>query len=191
MPISSLLPNAKWPAGVDASRLTLASFLSHTHQLRDAVIVMSASFTGEFPESEWPAMLRYTTPIKGHDLIYSNLGYLVTAMVIDAKRPEGWRRYLDSAVYQPAGMTETYTRITGLDRRRIAMPHELLADGSFATKPFHKIDATMNAPGGHLAAMHDLARWVTVQMDDGIIDGKRVFPSEAVTLSHRLIARQT
>ncbi len=190
-PISSLLPNAKWPAGVDASRLTLANFLSHTHQLRDAVIVMSASFTGEFPESEWPAMLRYTTPIKGHDLIYSNLGYLVTAMVIDAKRPEGWRRYLDSAVYQPAGMTETYTRITGLDRRRIAMPHELLADGSFATKPFHKIDATMNAAGGHLATMHDLARWVTVQMDDGIIDGKRVFPSEAVTLSHRLIARQT
>ena len=37
----------------------------------------------------------------------------------------------------------------------------------------------------------DLARWVIVQMDDGMIDGRRVFPREAVELSHRLIARQT
>ena len=190
-PIASLLPNAQWPQGFDATRITLANFLSHTHQLRDNVIVMSASFTGEFPESQWPALLQYTTPTHGHDLEYSNLGYLVAAMVIDVQRPEGWRRYLDSAVYRPAGMTETYTRVSGLDPRRIAMPHELLADGRYATSPFPKTDATMNSAGGHLATMHDLARWVTVQMDSGIIDGKRVFPVEAVALSHRLIARQT
>ncbi|HET9293884.1 MAG TPA: serine hydrolase, partial [Gemmatimonadales bacterium] len=98
-PITTLLPQAEWPEGVDASQLTLAHFLSHTHQLQDIAIVMTAAFTGEFPESQWPAMIRYARPRSGHDLVYSNFGYNVAAMVIDARRPEGWRRYLDSAVY--------------------------------------------------------------------------------------------
>lgn len=190
-PITGLLPNAQWPDGVDASNLTLANFLSHTHQLNDIAVVTSAAYTGAIPESQWPSMIRYAEPIDGQELIYSNLGYNVAAMVIDARRPEGWRRYLDSAVCKPAGLAETYTRISGLDQRRIAKPHALFADGHFETSDFLKSDATMNSAGGHLATLHDLACWVTVQMDGGVIDGKRVFPEEAVALSHRLIARQT
>jgi CubicO group peptidase (beta-lactamase class C family) len=190
-PITSLLPHAQWPTGVDASRLTLENFLAHTHRLRDNAIVFSSAFTGAFPESQYPALLRFSKPSGTEDLEYSNLGYNVVAMVIDAKRPEGWRRYLDSAVYRPAGMTETYARVSGLDRSRIAMPHELLADGRYVTEPFQKTDATMHAAGGHLATMGDLARWITVQMDSGVIDGERVFPAEAVALGQRVIAPQT
>ncbi len=190
-PITTLLPHAQWPHGVDAGGLTLANFLSHTHQLQDVAITMSAAYTGAFPESQWPVMIRYAAPRSGHDLSYSNFGYNVAAMVIDAKRPEGWRRYLENAVYKPAGMIETYARISGLDQRRIAKPHELLADGHYVTSIFYKSDVTMNSAGGHLATLHDLARWVTVQMDGGVIDGKRVFPADAIALSHRLIARQT
>jgi hypothetical protein len=49
----------------------------------------------------------------------------------------------------------------------------------------------MNSAGGHVATLRDLSRWVTVQMDSGKIDGRQVFPREAVALSHRLIARHT
>ncbi|HTK81447.1 MAG TPA: serine hydrolase [Bacteroidota bacterium] len=190
-PVTTLLPHAQWPGGCDPGSLALANFLSHTHQLQDIAITMSAAYTGAFPESDWPAMIRYAAPKSGHDLIYSNFGYNVAAMVIDAKRPEGWRRYLDSAVYKPAGMTETYTRISGIDQHRIVKPHELRVDGGYVTSTFYKTDLTMNSAGGHLATLHDLARWVTVQLNGGVIDGKRVFPSDAVALSHRLIARQT
>ena len=176
---------------MDPARLTLAQFLSHTHHLNDKAVVYSAAYTGEIPESRWPELIRYAAPAGNTDLVYSNFGYNVAAMVIDAKRPEGWRRYLDSAVYRPAGMTETYTRVSGIDERRIAMPHRLTSDGSFATLPFIKTDATMNSAGGHLATLHDLARWVIVQMDSGVIDGKRVFPADAVALSHRMIAPHT
>jgi CubicO group peptidase (beta-lactamase class C family) len=88
-------------------------------------------------------------------------------------------------------MTETYAYLTGLDRRRIAMPHSLNPDGGYTTVKFEKTDATMNSAGGHVATLRDLARWTIVQMDGGRIDGKQVFPAEAVELSHRLIARHT
>ena len=190
-PITTLLPNVKWHAGADAQNLTLAHFLSHTHHLNDNAVVQSAAFTGAIPEPRWPSLVLLATPTGNNDLVYSNFGYNVAAMVIDAVRPEGWRRYLEQNVYGPAGLRETYARISGVDAKRIAKPHRLLADGRYRTEPFFKTDATMNSAGGHIATLHDLARWTIVQMDSGVIDGRRVFPAQAIELSHRLIARQT
>ena len=189
-PITTLLPRAKWNPALRADTLKLSHFLSHTHGIDDRAVVSSAAFTGAIPEARWPELLAVAGPTPTHDLIYSNLGYNVAAMVIDAIRPEGWRRYLEQNVFLPAGMTDTYARVSGLEKR-IAKPHRLLASGRYEVQPFFKTDATMNSAGGHLATLHDLARWTIVQAESGMIDGRRVFPAEAVALSHRLIARQT
>jgi CubicO group peptidase (beta-lactamase class C family) len=188
-PIAKLLPGVEWPSFADPTKLTLANFLSHTHHINDNAVVQSAAFTGAIPEARWPSLIKYATPQGNDDLIYSNFGYNVAAMVIDRLRPEGWRKYLDSAVYKPVGMNETYTRVSGLEAR-IAKPHTLATAG-FVTIPFDKTDETMNSAGGHVATLHDLARWTIVQMDGGRIDGRQVFPAQAVALAHTLIARQT
>lgn len=190
-PITTLLPQARWHPAVHPESLTLAHFLSHTHRLNDNAVVSSAAFTGAIPEAGWPALIALAGPMPTNDLVYGNFGYNVAAMVIDVIRPEGWKRYLEQNVFLPAGMRETYGRVSGLDPKRIAKPHRFRADGRYATEPFFKTDATMNAAGGHLVTLHDLARWTIVQTDSGMIDGRRVFPAEAVALSHRLIAKQT
>lgn len=190
-PITTLLPNARWHPGVHADSLTLAHFLSHTHRVNDNAVVSSAAFTGEIPEARWPALIAVAGQMPTDDLVYSNFGYNVAAMVIDAIRAERWKRYLEQRVLLPAGMRDTYARVSGLDAKRIAKPHRFRADGRYVTEPFFKIDATMNSAGGHLATLADLARWTIVQTDSGLIDGRRVFPAEAVALSHRLIAKQT
>ncbi len=152
---------------------------------------MNAGFTAAVPEARWPEYLVYAAPTGSTDLVYSNLGYNVAAMVIDAKRAEGWRRFLEQDVFAPAGMRDTYARVSGLDRRRIAMPHTLGANGRYATALFAKTDATMNSAGGHLSTLGDMARWITAQMDSGMLDGRRVFPAKAVVLSRRMLAPQT
>lgn len=190
-PITALLPRVRWHPDVHADSLTLAHFLSHTHRVADNAVVTSAAFTGAVPEAGWPSLIPLAGRLPTNDLMYSNFGYNVAAMVIDALRPEGWKRYLERNVLIPAGMRETYARVSGLDPRRIAKPHRFRFDGRYSTEPFFKTDATMNAAGGHLATLRDLARWTIVQADSGIIGGRRVFPAAAVELSHRLIARQT
>jgi CubicO group peptidase (beta-lactamase class C family) len=190
-PITVLLPKVQWNPAVRAESLTLAHFLSHTHRVNDNAVVQSAAFTGAIPEARWPALIPLAGQRPTDDLVYSNFGYNVAAMVIDVIRPEGWKRYLEQNVLLPAGMRDTYSRVSGFDRKRIAMPHRYSADGRYITEPFFKTDATMNAAGGHLATLHDLARWTIVQSDSGVIDGRRVFPSAAIALSHRLIAKQT
>jgi CubicO group peptidase (beta-lactamase class C family) len=190
-PITTLLPKVQWNQAVHAESLTLARFLSHTHRVNDNAVVQSAAFTGAIPEARWPSLIVLAGRMPTDDLVYSNFGYNVAAMVIDVIRPEGWRRYLEQNVLLPAGMRDTYSRVSGLDKKRIAMPHRFSADGRYVTENFFKTDATMNSAGGHLATLNDLARWTIVQADSGIIDGRRVFPAAAVALSHRLIAKQT
>lgn len=190
-PITRLLPRARWHPQVDADQLTLARFLSHTQYIGGGAVVQNAAFTGAIPEARWPELLATEAPTGNRDLVYDNLGYNVAAMVIDAVRPEGWRRFLQERVYAPAGMRETYAQVSGLDRRRIAMPHDIGSDGRYTTATFWKTDATMNSAGGHLATLGDLARWITVQMDSGMLDGRRVFPAAAVALAHRQLAPHT
>jgi CubicO group peptidase (beta-lactamase class C family) len=190
-PITSLLPGVAWNPEVHADSLTLANFLSHTHHINDNAVVTNAAFTGEIPENDWPSLIAMAGREATNDLIYSNFGYNVAAMVIDRLRPEGWRAFLEKNVFLPAGMRETFSRISGIDSRRIAMPHGIDANSRYYTEPFFKTDRTMNSAGGQIATLHDLARWTIVQMDSGRIDGKQVFPARAVALSHRLIAKQT
>ena len=190
-PISALLPDVTWPDGVDPSKLTLATFLSHMHHINDNVFVQNAAFTGVVPEARWAELIPFTSSTGSRDLVYGNFGYNIAAMVIDRKRPEGWRRFLHSAVYAPTGMHQTYACVSCVDQRRIAKPHRSAPSGGFMTLKFEKTDATMNSAGGHLATLHDLARWVIVQMDSGRIEGSQVFPAQAVDLSHALIARHT
>lgn len=190
-PITSLLPDVAWNPEVHADSLTLANFLSHTHHINDNAVVMNAAFTGEIPEEQWPSLIALAGRERTNDLIYSNFGYNVAAMVIDRLRPEGWRAFLEKSVYLPAGMRDTYTRVSRINPKRIAKPHGIDANGRYYAEPFFKTDRTMNSAGGHIATLHDLARWTIVQMDSGRIDGKRVFPASALALSHRLIAKQT
>ena len=189
-PIATLLPRAKWHPYARPSELTLASFLSHTHGLHSNFLVTSAAYTGAFPEERFVDLLAYADPKPTRDLEYSNLGYNVASMVIATKRSEGWKAYLDRAVFAPAGMNDTYHRVSGIPPRRIAKSHLLQADGTFRTIPFLKRDLTMNAAGGHVASIRDLARWTILHIDDGRLDGRQIFPPQVVRRSHEILGRQ-
>jgi CubicO group peptidase (beta-lactamase class C family) len=189
--IGTLLPTVVWPTATHADTLPLAAFLSHTHGLNDAAVVMSAAFTAAVPEAQWPTLIRLTTPLPAAGLVYSNFGYNIAAMVIDRVHALGWRDFLETEVYRPAGLQNTFTALSHVDAGRLALPHRRAVRGGYQTDGFAKTDATMNSAGGHVATLDDLARWTLVQMDSGRIDGRQVFPKEAVAIGQQLIARQT
>ncbi|MBO6576885.1 MAG: serine hydrolase [Rhodothermales bacterium] len=189
-PISDYLPDAEWPSGYDAAGSTVADFLAHTHGLGNGPLVLSAAFTGEFPESDFPRLLQYNTPREDRSLAYSNLGYNVASMVIERVTGLSWKSFLDERVLSPVGMRDTHARTSGINRDRIAKPHRVLVDGSLATMPFVKTDRTMNAAGGTLSTIGDLTRWVRVQMNGGMLNGDRVFPADVVANAHRILRPQ-
>lgn len=184
------LPDIPWRDGVNIDSLSVARLLSHTHHLSDNVIVVSSAFTGAVPETQWPALLASVPLARRPALIYSNFGYNVAGMILDQRARGGWRAFLDSVVFVPAGMKHTTARLSTLPPARLAVPHEFAPVG-YTAAPFDKRDETMHAAGGHVATLGDLARWVQVQLDTGVIDGRPVFPAAAVRRAHTLIAPHT
>ncbi len=189
-PITRVLPRATWHPDSRPGELTLAAFLSHTHGLNSGPLTTSAAFTGAFPEEHFSRLLAYSNPLPTRELSYSNLGYNVASMAIAEKRAEGWKAYLDRNVFGPAGLRDIYHRVTGIPQRRIAKAHQLRADGSYEALPFLKRDLTMNAAGGHVASIADLARWTILHMDDGRLDGRQIFPAQIIRRSHEILGRQ-
>ena len=189
-PITTLLPRARWHPDARPGELTLASFLSHTHGLDGTALTMSAAYTGAFTEDRFGELLAFSTPLPTRELNYSNLGYNVASMVIAAKRREGWKAYLDRAVFAPAGLRDIHHVVSGIPPRRIAKAHQLKADGSYEALPFLKRDLTMNAAGGHIGSIRDLARWTILHLDDGRLDGRQVFPAQVIRRSHEILGRQ-
>jgi CubicO group peptidase (beta-lactamase class C family) len=188
-PITTLLAQAKWHPDARPAELTLASFLAHTHGLTSGPLVMSAAYTGAFTEDRFGELLAFNAPLPDRDLQYSNLGYNVASMAIAAKRPEGWKAYLDRNVFGAAGLNDIHHRVTGIPSRRIAKAHRLTADGGYATLPFLKRDLTMNAAGGHVASIRDLARWTILHLDEGKLDSRQIFPAQAIRRSHEILGR--
>jgi CubicO group peptidase (beta-lactamase class C family) len=184
------LPGVSWHPSVRPESLTVARLLSHTHGLNDNLVVVNSAFTGAVPESAWPSLLSAVAPARRQALIYSNFGYNVAGMILDRRSPGGWRRVLDSAVFTPAGMRQTTALLSRVPAEFVARPHRYDERG-WATLPFDKRDVTMHAAGGHVATLHDLARWVRVQIDTGVLDGRAVFPAAAVRRGHALIASHT
>jgi CubicO group peptidase (beta-lactamase class C family) len=189
-PINELLPRASWHPNARPREISLASFLAHTHGLNSGPLVTSAAYTGAFPETEFHRLLGFSGPRSSRDLSYSNLGYNVASMVIAEKRPEGWKAYLDRNVFAPAGLRDIHHRVTGISEHRIAKAHQYRVDGSYEAQPFLKRDLTMNAAGGHLATIGDLARWTLLHMDEGRLDGRQVFPAQVIRRSHEILGRQ-
>lgn len=189
-PITRVLPRAAWHPNARPEELTLASFLSHTHGLNSGPLVTSAAYTGAFPEERFNQLLAFSDPLPTRDLNYSNLGYNVASMAIAETRADGWKAYLDRNVFAPAGLRDIHHRVTGIPPRRIAKAHQLRADGSYEALPFLKRDLTMNAAGGHLASISDLARWTILHIDEGRLDGRQVFPAALVRRSHEILGRQ-
>ena len=189
-PITRVLPHATWHSNARPGELTLASFLSHTHGLNSGPLTTSAAFTGAFTEDQFNSLLAFSEPLPTRDLAYSNLGYNVASMAIAEKQREGWKTYLDRSVFTPAGLGDTHHRVTGIPERRIAKAHQYRADGTYEAQPFLKRDLTMNAAGGHVALIADLARWTILHIDDGRLDGRQIFPAGVVRRSHEILGRQ-
>jgi CubicO group peptidase (beta-lactamase class C family) len=64
----------------------------------------------------------------------------------------------------------------------VAVPY--VWDGA-AMRPIPlKTDRTMHAAGGMLSSVRDLSRWLLVNLSDGVLDGRRVFPREAMREVH-------
>lgn len=194
-PLNSWIGQSPLPADIAAS-ISLNDLLSHRSGLENEPITFRAAYSGQHTKPGMSALLARTvrSPTTPYGAFrYANTGYNLATTLIEDRYGLDWRALVDREVLAPIGMSHTTARI---DRARregvVAVGHVPGPDGRMAPSPLQKTDATMQSAGGLVSTAHDMARWLEVQLNDGVLDGRRVFPTGLVASTHQpLVAQQT
>lgn len=173
-PVQEILPEILWEnSWNDAHPVRLRHLLNHTAGLEDAGLrhIFSGSAHPDSPLSEVfgdspPRVTVRTRP--GVEYSYSNIGYMLVAMVIERVVGQRYETYLDANLLQPLGMTSstfTYTPQTPTAEPPLVMGH---VDGAV---PQPSLPTHLRAAGQFLTTAHDMGAFARFLLGDGTVDG--------------------
>ena len=189
-PLSSYLPEVKLQSPLSADNIKLRNLLTHSHGIAEGPVDFRMGFTGQGTRSELIALLAQHARSKGGtEFEYSNRGYQIASLALDTKLNKSWKDLVQSTVFDPLGMKNTYTYLSRVKTDQLATPYHI-GSGDYLRLYYAKADANMHAAGGIVTTAEDIAKWLLVNIDHGKLDGRQVFPSAVVAETHRLQVQQ-
>lgn len=181
-PVGRYLPELELPAPRTADRVTLRQLLTHRSGLEHDGIVVRTAYTGVHdPDLIIRLLSRAETGEPA--FAYTNLGYVITSLVLSRVGDAPWQDVLAREVFDPLGFQRTTAYVSEARDWEVARPYATEVNG-WVQRPM-KVDATMHAAGGMLTSAADAARWLRVQLEGGQLDGRRVFPADVIAETHR------
>lgn len=162
-PLATTLPQLKLPAPLDTSRMSVRDLLAHRLGFENGGVGWRASYSGDWTDEQMFALLERYTVVTSRQFRYDNLGYMLASYAIERAAGQPWWTTLETRLFQPLGMTRTSN------------------EPCIPTKSIR----TMNrGSGGLCSSIDDMTRWLRVQMSDGMLDGKRIFPLAVMRETH-------
>jgi len=97
---------------------------------------------------------------------YSNLMFIAAGEVLGAVSGQPWPQFVSERILKPLGMDETLVSVDQLsDRANVAIPHKLVDNRAI---PVEWVNwDSMAAAGGIISSVHDMSRWLQLQLGKG------------------------
>ncbi len=97
---------------------------------------------------------------------YDNQLYFVAGELIARISGMSWEQFIRTRILEPLGMDQSYAAITDIkDKSNLATPHSTVA-GPIRTIS-HFTEIINGAPGGIVSNVHDMSKWVQMQLNKG------------------------
>jgi len=191
--LQSYLPDVAFDPAIEADSITLRDLLTHTAGISNDAIVFRTAFSGEHTQDELLRAMSATSVqsrAPRGEFRYTNLGYNILSVILDRETGTAWQDLLAELVFVPAGMARTtaYASLPDKAGWPVARPYFGVSEGEVERLYLEKADNTMQAAGGMYSTAADLARWVTIQLNGGRIDGVQVFPADVIRETHHPFA---
>ncbi|HLU20308.1 MAG TPA: serine hydrolase [Pusillimonas sp.] len=111
---------------------------------------------------------------------YTNFGLTAAALAVSSAAGTEWEKLSEEVLYLPLGMTATSSRHSDfLARTNRATPH-IRGGAGFVPGPQRQPDAQTPA-GGVSSNVLDIAKWMNMVLDQGVVNGQRLIDRDALT----------
>lgn len=192
--LQAYFPEIEFAEGLPADSIYLPNLLSHTAGINNLPMLLLTAFSGEHDRHILEQVVALTRPNDKAPLgtfAYTNIGYNIAGLIIERETGRAWQEAVTDEVLKPLGLSHTSCYMSVLEENGwpFAEPHSCEeVPGQVVRVDARKVDKTMHAAGGIITTARDMCRWLRVQLGDGAIDGRQVFPRDVVQTSHRLQA---
>ncbi|MEO9483944.1 MAG: serine hydrolase domain-containing protein [Ekhidna sp.] len=154
------------PKDINIEDKTIEDLFTHTSGIGNPAVGIKTAYKGNFSETEiYKDLENLSYPIS-QGYRYSNLGYIIGALIFKQKLGDDWKQLLKSRLLEPLKMSKTSARISDFTLDEIAKPH-MLSEGVMKVGPFLKQDDTMHAAGGILTTVGDMNKWMNFHLNNG------------------------
>ncbi len=133
---------------------------------------------GKLTRSQIMDRMRTLKPITGfrQDFGYCNSCFLTAGEIIPLVSGKPWEVYVYDSILVPLGMKNTHTLTTGIEQRHnVATPYTTAFTNTLQQLPYDQVD-NLGPAGSMVSCVKDVAKWLTMQLDSGRYEGKRILP---------------
>ena len=190
-PITKYIDRNHFPDSIDVDNIFIRDLPGHTHGLTNDIMTFRTAYAGNAPDSLLPELLRFTSyyfhpPEK--KFRYCNFSYLLSGLVIQQVTGQSWKTWLRDSLLIPAGFIQTTPFISEWSNDRLATPYVY----QYPDTPLNqKRDNTMHAAGGLVTTGEEMARWLSLFINNGKIGTKQIVDSDYIELAETMLASDT
>ena len=179
--LTDYLPDFRLSDPVANGLVTVRDALSHrTGIARGELVWLGAGISREdvvhrmrFMKPESPFRSQYS---------YQNMMFLAAGQALGKAAGMTWDDFVRQRLFVPLGMTSSAPTYRGMTNTNVARPHGMDHD-TVAVQP--AFDADDIAPAGSiLSNAVDMAQWLRFQLNDGVVNSKRLVSSVALRETH-------
>src|SRR3954469_13777107 len=186
-PVNGYLPHVALSDPFTSRRVTIADLYAHRSGLPEHIGDLQEDMG--YGQREILRRLRYVplAPPLRSGYAYTNFGLTVGALAAARAERSSWQALSSRNLYAPLGMTATSSRFADYARSpRRAFGHVRVGDhwqGEVtrgADGPGPGGGGSAAPAGGASSSVADLAKWLRLQLADGVYNGKRVIAKSAL-----------
>ncbi len=188
-PITKYAPGVKFKSPIP-DKVIVRDLLTHTSALRNSPFVFRTAYSGEINDRDILRVFADGTTYNDQTYgkyAYTNLGYNIYGQLLKLSLDKKWQDVLQEKVFGPLKLKHTSAYVSKMRAAKYKVADSYLYSPdteSVIRSPIDKQDNNMQAAGGIFTSLSDVGRWLSVNMNNGRIDGKQIFPAEVMQAVH-------
>src|SRR5258708_24954276 len=175
--LSTYLPDFRLYDPVASDGVTLRDALTHRSGIARGELAWLGSGLNRDEVLHRVRFLKPESPFRSK-FSYQNIMFLAAGQAAARVAGTSWEALVQQRIFTPLGMTSSVASSKGLTNANVATAHGSTHDTAFTKGTF---GAGNIAPAGSiLSNAVDMAQWLRFQLNDGVVNGKRLLGSAAL-----------